>query len=179
MPSPIAHIAAGYAVYRLFGKKLPVPVEKGAVLFGLAACVTLSLVPDTDCVVGVLAGNFGRYHNNVSHSLLAGVATAMFAGGIMKVQWRIPFLPWFLFALACYWSHILLDYFTEGRGVMAFWPVLTERFHAPWLIFRGVQWAQGVWTIQHVWTAIEELCFAALVLLVVRIARKRGTGPRQ
>ena len=39
----------------------------------------------------------------------------------------------FALTLACYESHVVMDYFTVGRGVMALWPWTPERF-SPWFV---------------------------------------------
>lgn len=171
MPSPIAHVAAGYAIYHWFGAGIPSPLKGRPALFVLAACACSSLIPDLDSVVGVLAGNLGRFHNNLSHSIVAGVLAALVGGATMKYAGRTRFTSWFLLLLACYEIHVFMDYLTAGRGIMAFWPFIDTRFQSPWLPFRGVQWAMGAWTIEHVWTVLNELVFVAVLGLAMLLMR--------
>jgi membrane-bound metal-dependent hydrolase YbcI (DUF457 family) len=166
MPSPIAHLAAGYVVYRIARHYEPQPRMQSFKnipgLLILAGC--FSLLPDIDSVVGLLLGDFGRYHNNFSHSLLVGIAIAMAFGAFM--QWRASsFAFWFLFSLVCYSLHIFMDAATWSRGVMAFWPVSDQRYLAPVTFFYGLHWSNGLWSIRHLWTVITELIFAAALVV--------------
>ena len=129
MPSPIAHLAAGYAVYTLVkfradrlgpktGRVGPIPVL-------LLVALGFSMLPDIDSVAGILGGDFGRYHNNLTHSLFVGLGVALLFGGLM--MWPRRFGFWFAVAFASYGLHVVMDSATAGRGVMAFWPLTSER----------------------------------------------------
>ena len=176
MPSPIAHVAAGYAVYCLFSS-ISACAKAMPALAIFAACVFFSLLPDADSVVGVLAGDMGGFHNNLSHSLAAGLVVAIIFAALIRGAGVRDAGAWFLLSLACYVLHVVMDYFTAGRGVMMFWPFCDTRFQSPWPLFRGVQWAMGLWTIEHIWTVLNEMVFVgalALVLLLMRRTRHCG-----
>ncbi|MEI6219216.1 MAG: metal-dependent hydrolase [bacterium] len=180
MPSPIAHVAAGYAVYRIFRKALPV-LEKAQPAFVLvAAAAVLSLLPDLDAVVGVAAHDFGRFHNNITHSFTFGIVVALLTAMVVtSTKGKGIGMAWFLFVSACYSLHVVMDFFTAGRGVMALWPFLSNRFESPICFFRGVKWATGVWSSQHLWTILNELLFVGVVALVmVLVERCRRTESR-
>lgn len=172
MPSPIAHVAVGYAIYRWIGTRMPAPVKIRPALFVLAACACGSLLPDFDSVVGVLAGDLGRFHNNLSHSIAAGILVSLLLASVIKAATGASFAYWCFLMLACYEIHFLMDCFTVGRGIMAFWPFVDARFQAPWPLFAGVQWGLGVWTIEHVWTALSELVFVGMLALVMYLVSK-------
>lgn len=168
MPSPIAHIAAGYVVYRIaapMAGRLP-DMQSGAGL--LVSAGVLSMLPDADSVLGILTGDFGRYHNNLSHSVfvaaLVGLAVAAMAGR----AGRDHFAFWFGFAFACYALHVVMDYFTWGRGVMALWPLRPDRFSAPVVLFYGFHWSQGWVSPQHLRTLFTEAPVAAAAVLAAR-----------
>lgn len=169
MPSPIAHLAAGYIVYRLSRTHEPQPQLKpiGRVPGLLIAAAGFSLLPDVDSIVGFLAGDFGRYHNNVTHSIFVGVAVSLAFAYLMK-WWRGAFTFWFLFMLICYNLHVLMDAATWSRGVMAFWPFSERRFLFPVTLFHGLHWSQGWLSVRHLWTVSTELLFAAVVILAER-----------
>jgi len=177
MPSPIAHFAAGYTLYRILRERLPRLTETLPAFFLFAAASVLSVLPDIDCVAGVVSGDFARFHNNITHSFAAGVAVALLVAGLAALPKREgTAVAWFVFVLAFYSLHVVMDYFTAGRGVMAFWPLLANRFESPVCIFRGVKWASGVWSIEHLWTFLNELLFVcALVLLTFLIGRRHRT----
>lgn len=165
MPSPIAHLTAGYVVYRLSRNHEPKPSLRhpqwGPALLWLAG--GLSLLPDIDSAAGVLLGDFARYHNNATHSLLVGTGIALGFAAVMK--WRTgSFGFWFLFALACYNLHILMDAATWSRGVKALWPLSDQRFLSPVYLFYGLHWSNGLASSKHLVTIATELAFAAVVL---------------
>ncbi len=167
----------GYAIYRIFGLRLP---QRSSERFGfvnrdLALSILLSLLPDFDSALGILTGNFGRFHNNITHSLFVGVGVAMIAGGLISILLREKISYWFLIALLCYELHVIMDYFTVGRGIMALWPFSPERYRAPIKLFYGLHWSNGLFTLRHLWTFLTETAFALVLVTVVRhlTSRKR------
>jgi inner membrane protein len=165
MPSPITHLAAGYAVFQVAKKFLPVQVPgKFRHISGLLIFTSiLSILPDMDSILGILFNDFGRYHNQGSHSLLVGLFVAILAGGMIRIVRKGSFREWFLVAWLAYESHIILDFFTWGRGVMLFWPITLERFKSPVLLFYGLHWSDGLLSLSHIVTLITEI---ALILVV-------------
>jgi inner membrane protein len=175
MPSPIAHLAAGYVIYRLTSNYEPPSslqlLEGVPTLLLLAGGV--SLLPDVDSLAGVLLGDFGRYHNNASHSLLVGAGIALVFATFMK--WRTDsFGFWFLFAFLCYNLHVLMDAATWSRGVMALWPISAQRFLSPVTLFYGLHWSDGFVSSSHLWTLVTELVFAVVVMLPWGVWPRRG-----
>jgi membrane-bound metal-dependent hydrolase YbcI (DUF457 family) len=176
MPSPIAHIAAGYAVYRLYKDKLP----GGAALSPgirspLLLIAGLSLLPDLDVLFALIFGDMERYHNNFSHSLFFGLAVALICASLIFWKYRSHFWLWFVVSLISYDLHVVMDYFTGERGVMLLWPLIEARFSSPIKLFIGVQWGQGFFTIWHLWTILTETLFFITVYLLLRIFDNRKT----
>lgn len=172
MPSPIAHTTMGYVIHKLYQARRPGrSLGRLGPLPGLLVLAAgLSLLPDVDSIAGILLKDFGRYHNNGSHSLFVGLAVALAIGGL---AWRIKrsgFVDWFVLVLLCYQFHIVLDFFTVGRGVMLFWPLSAARFQSPLKLFYGLHWSDGILSINHLWTLFNELAFAALAALVIHFA---------
>jgi inner membrane protein len=134
----------------------------------LAITVVFAMLPDFDALIGLLAGDIGRFHNNGTHSLVIGLIIAFLVAVSMRVWKKTSFLAWFLVLLISYESHVILDYFTwGGRGVMLFWPLSAERFLPPFTIFHGVRWSAGVYTTEHLWTVTSELLMVLLLFLGV------------
>ena len=181
MPSPIAHTAVGCAIYYLARPHLPQIAAKrvGPLPTMLLVTTGFSLLPDVDAVVGILAGNFGRFHNNSTHSLVVGVGVALaFTTWLWRKRWP-NLLYWFLISLVSYELHIVMDWATIGRGVMAWWPFTSQRYLSPLTIFYGLHWSDGWISSRHLWTALTELTFAAVVgfmtyLILPRMARYRS-----
>jgi hypothetical protein len=176
VPSPIAHLTVGYLVY-LAGRRRALALDDSAEPARarrrlLLTAATFALLPDVDSVVGLLVGDFGRYHNNGTHSLLVGAAVAPAFAAIMARK-RRGFSFWFLIAAGCYSAHVLMDGATWGRGVMALWPLSEKRFLLPVPLFYGLHWSDGWLSLRHVSTVLTELAFTAVVLFVSALRPRR------
>jgi membrane-bound metal-dependent hydrolase YbcI (DUF457 family) len=164
MPSPLAHLAAGYAIYHLARHYEPKPrLLPDAPLPGtLLVAAGFSVLPDIDSVIGLLSGDFGRFHNNASHSLFVGACFALIFASLMWWR-RKSFFYWFNLAILTYSLHLVMDMATISRGVMLFWPLTDERYLSPITLFYGLHWSDGWISIRHLWTLLTELVFVALV----------------
>ena len=178
MPSPIAHLTAAYVAQRI-GMAYPPYPDGETPHFGrrlLLTTATFSILPDIDAVAGLLAGDFARYHNEGTHSLLVGAGLSLGFAGIMAWRQR-GFGFWFLMAAGCYYAHILMDAATPGRGVLAAWPISNRRFDFPLTLFYGLHWSDGWISVRHIWTVLTELTFAAVTALVVfALDGRKGAG---
>jgi membrane-bound metal-dependent hydrolase YbcI (DUF457 family) len=176
MSSPIAHLGAGYAIYRYYKDRLPrdrrhvwkFPLQ-------LMLVIGLSMLPDADVIPAVLLRDMRAYHNNFSHSLIFAIPIAFLTAGIFQGIYRSSFWLWFLICLISYDLHVLMDALTAERGVMMFWPLTQNRFASPVKLFFGVQWGLGWFSIWHVWTIVSEFCFAAIVIGAVNYFERRKT----
>ncbi|MCO5183461.1 MAG: metal-dependent hydrolase [Anaerolineae bacterium] len=168
MPSPIAHLAVGYVAYRIVRPKKPVEQSElsyhKATIPLLAATLCLSMLPDLDILPGILVGNFGRFHNTITNSVVVGLGISAFIGGIGRTTGWYRWRPAFLLALISYLLHIFMDFSTGGRGVMLLWPFSAERFTSPIQLFYGVRWSQGWITWHHLWTVTSELALLTAVV---------------
>jgi inner membrane protein len=140
----------------------------------LCVVLGLSILPDLDSVAGFLFGDLGAYHNQFSHSLFSGLAAALLAAGIARLAGSTRSAAWFWIALASYELHVLMDFFTLGRGVRLFWPLTDQRFRSPVPLFYGLRWSEGWISPYHLITiATETLSVGILWLLCARIRRRR------
>ncbi|MCB0195215.1 MAG: metal-dependent hydrolase [Anaerolineae bacterium] len=173
MPSPIAHTAAGYVVYKFYGlkeHKVFDTVGNNSTAFILA--FVFSLMPDLDVIPAFFAGNVSYFHNNFTHSLGSGLIVALIVGATCQMIQGRGFKYWSILALLCYELHVVMDYFTVGRGVMLFWPLSNERYEPAITVFYGLRRSNGLLTLDHVWTLINELCFVLLLLILMRTYEK-------
>jgi hypothetical protein len=69
-----------------------------------------------------------------------------------------------------------MDYFTWSRGVMAFWPLMPDRFSAPVVLFYGFHWSQGWVSPRHLWTLLTEAPVAVAAVLTARRWRQSAGG---
>jgi membrane-bound metal-dependent hydrolase YbcI (DUF457 family) len=174
MPSPIAHLGTGYAVYRYFKRNLPenrrqlrkLPVQ-------MLLIMGLSMLPDLDIIPAIIFRDMKNYHNNFSHSLLLGIPVAIVIAAILYQIYHTSFWQWFLICLVSYDLHIIMDTLTAERGVMLFWPLTQHRFASPIKIFYGLQWGLGWFSIWHIWTMFTELLFTVAVICAVNYFDKR------
>ena len=166
MPSPIAHVSAGYVLFAFFRKHISKTVTtvtgRGLILFGL--CAFFSMLPDIDAVPGFATGEMGRYHNQWTHSLIWGLGLTAILAALMYALQKKGFLAWFTLFFSCYSIHIIMDYFTYGRGVKLLWPIADNRFKSDSTFFGGLHWSDGLFSSNHIWTAIEEISFGALLI---------------
>jgi membrane-bound metal-dependent hydrolase YbcI (DUF457 family) len=184
--SPIAHATIGYAIFEIAHRTRASAwgERRGRLRWQLVAALGLSLLPDVDSILGLLAGDMGRYHNNLTHSILVGLAVASIVGLVALLESRRQGLHWFAIALACYGCHLLADVLTIGRGIMWLWPWSSGRLLSPVSLFYGLHWSDGLWSVRHVWTLLTELGFAALLFLAVeslprwRRGMASGSAPR-
>lgn len=176
MPSPIAHLSVGYAVYRINKRALPedrrrfwiLPVQLGIIF-------VLSMIPDLDVLLAIVFRDLEKYHNNISHSLFLGPLVAFACAGLLYWLYRSGFGIWFLICLLLYELHVVMDFFSAERGVMLLWPFSQARFVPPVKLFYGLQWGFGWFSIWHLWTIFTESLFSLVVIFAVHFFDKRRT----
>jgi membrane-bound metal-dependent hydrolase YbcI (DUF457 family) len=176
MPSPIAHLSVGYAIYRHYQNRLP---EQRIAIWKLSlqmiVVAGLSLLPDLDVIPAVLFRDMRGFHNNFSHSFLFAIPVSFVVAGIFQRVYRSNFWLWFVVCLISYDLHVFMDALTAERGVMMFWPLTDTRFASPIKIFYGLQWGLGWFSIWHLWTVFTEALFGLVVILGMNYFDKRKT----
>ena len=180
MPSPIAHLGIGYAIYRYY--KLKFTEQRTRVWkfpIQMIMVAGLSLLPDLDVIPAIIFRDMKSYHNNLSHSLFVAIPIAFLIAGLFHRIYRSNFWVWFLICLISYDLHIIMDTMTAERGVMIFWPLSSSRFASPIKIFYGLQWGLGLFSIWHLWTIFTESFFVAVILLALNHFDKRRTQAQE
>ena len=174
MPSPIAHLGVGYAIYRHYKEKLPQDRHRfWKFPLQLMLVTGLSLLPDLDVIPAIIFRDMRAYHNNISHSLFVGIPVALLIAGIFQRVYRSNYWLWFVICLISYDVHILMDILTADRGSMLFWPFTDARYAAPVKIFYGLQWGLGWFSFWHFWTIFTESVFVGIVLMAMNYFDKR------
>jgi membrane-bound metal-dependent hydrolase YbcI (DUF457 family) len=169
MPSPIAHTAAGYLVYRFYPPQQSIPRSR----ISLAITALSSMLPDVDSVIGLLFRDFKRYHNGITHSFLVGLILSNLVGATAKRNHNLAFPHLFTFILIPYELHILMDYLARGkRGVMLLWPFSKRRFRFTKKLFYGVRWDEGIRSGNHLKMVITEIAFIAVFYLFLRLIQR-------
>jgi membrane-bound metal-dependent hydrolase YbcI (DUF457 family) len=174
MPSPIAHLGVGYAIYRHYKDKLPQDKRRfWKFPLQLILVTGLSILPDLDVIPAVMFRDMRAYHNNISHSLFVGIPVALLVAGIFQRMYRSNFWLWFVICLISYDLHVLMDALTADRGVMMFYPLTEARFASPVKLFYGLQWGLGWLSPWHLWTIFTESVFVGIVLVAMNYFDKR------
>ena len=161
----------GYVIYRISDDYFSSEKKRGIWYFPRNFLIigSLSLLADLDSVVGIVSGQFGRYHNNLTHSLIFGLLAALMSAIVLGWGQQSSFFQWLMVAFLAYESHVFLDYLTFGRGVMLFWPFSTARFGSPIKIFYGLHWSEGWTSVRHVWTFVTEIVFFLLLYILYNL----------
>ena len=138
MASPVGHSALGLAIGR-GGHPITSPrLWPSYVFFVFAANAA-----DLDFLPGLLVGNLNRFHQSISHSLVAAVLFGLLVSVASLPLVTFPSATRLgLLSGALYASHLLLDFFTNDvrapYGQPLLWPLTSERFIAPWTPLGGV-----------------------------------------
>lgn len=176
MPSPLAHGSLVLLARPLLGPERTDRLTRhqrwalyGMVVFALWA-------PDLDFLFLLLPEHPLLGHGKITHSLAAALLFTPLFVWICRGVWRIDLSMRTLAMLgfACYLSHIVMDYFTAGGGVMFAWPSSTERFASPVPLFFGAEHSQLLAWRLHLITLVTELAFVAVVWgVAIWIAQRR------
>jgi inner membrane protein len=174
MPSPIAHLGAGYAIYRFYKHRLPQDHKRfWKFPLQLVMVVGLSMIPDLDVIPAIIFRDMKAYHNNFSHSLLLAIPVAFLIAGIFHRIYPSNFWLWFAISLVSYDLHVIMDALTAERGVMMLWPLSQNRFVSPIRIFYGLHWGLGWFSLWHLWTVFTESVFVLVLMAVVKYFDQR------
>lgn len=185
MPSPVAHILGGAAVYFGGGNR----EYRSKVMF--SATLLGSILPDFDFLPGILIGHPAAFHHGISHSL---TFAALFGLVIFFIVCRfenkkIAVRTGLLAGLA-YASHLALDLVSVNqgaRGIPIIWPISSDRFGINLQLFGHFHhgnFAQGIWSVVR-WDNLTALSREVtvlgvpLLLLFWRERRDRSTVQTQ
>jgi membrane-bound metal-dependent hydrolase YbcI (DUF457 family) len=174
MPSPIAHLGVGYAIYLHYKERLPQDKRNlWRMPLQLIFVAGLSMLPDLDVIPAIIFRDMEKYHNNFSHSLFFAIPVALIMAGVLRRVYRSNFWVWFIICLISYDAHVIMDALTAERGVMLFWPLTEARYASPIKLFYGLQWGLGWFSPWHLWTIFTETVFSLVVLYTVNYFDKR------
>jgi membrane-bound metal-dependent hydrolase YbcI (DUF457 family) len=177
--SPVAHCALVFWFWPGLRRHLP-PANPARIRWLLSGLVLLALLaPDLDVLWGLISSQPLRsYHNGITHSLLLGVPFGVLFGLIWCGLAGRGALPAGLLGMLAYQSHVIIDFFTWGRGVLLFWPLTGHRFQSPFFLFLGVRHSGGVSAWVHLVNFLNDVAFALVVWLVARwVQTRRQSAP--
>ena len=175
MPSPYAHMIAGsmLTMPRLVTSPLSWRQKED-----IATLFLFSILPDLDAIPGLLTGNLPAYHNQITHTIAFGLGSCLAASALRRILPNAPsFRNTFALTSAAYGLHLLMDWFTPGRGLMLFWPLSHQRFASPFPLFYGLRHSDGLLSSRHIITfASESLTMLPLAALLWWFIHKRTSS---
>ncbi|MEO1583726.1 MAG: metal-dependent hydrolase [Planctomycetota bacterium] len=165
MPAPLAHGAVAFLGVPLVGQR-PAAEPRLRTLLVVALVVFACGAPDLDLIVGLLLiGDPFTHHGAFSHSLLA----APVFGGVFAclLRWLRPTVTlgraWAVGA-GLYAVHVCMDALIyDTRGAALLWPILSDRFASPIVLFVGVEYGQWWRWDLHMLTLANEAAFAVVM----------------
>ena len=178
MPSPVAHILGGAAVY-LIGqpRKQRSHLVLGATLLG-------SIVPDFDFLPGFLIDNPAAFHHGISHSLgfalLFGTAVFLLLRYFQRSDIRTRAAVMAAFA---YGFHAVLDVVSVGEGAKAvplLWPLSAREFGINLDLFGHFHHdglADGIWSVvrrENLPALAREITVMGIPVLLLQVWRMKG-----
>ncbi len=137
-------------------------------LFTVLIIIALN-APDVDFLLMYLG--WVDSHGTLTHSLTAAVCFSLVYGAFCRWLFgRVFSYAWFTAVVfICYSTHLIMDIFTYGRGVLLFWPVLNERIHSPVPLFYGARHSELFAFDKHLITLTTELAYGGLVYISVML----------
>ena len=162
MPSPIAHSVAGY----LLAKSLPASrfsddrIHRWSLYIFYASFI--AVVADFDFAAQIITGE--EYHRGITHSIVFALGFSAIAAAVVQVWKKFSYAKIFTLTLIFYSSHLLLDFFSEGRGIKLFLPFVDGFFRSPVIIFPGLHYSLGLFHISHLRSIGFELLLSLLAI---------------
>ncbi len=172
MPSPLAHTLTAYIVYKKTNCfKNQFNDVKNSYLFIWS--VFFSMLPDIDVLPGIIFNDMYNYHNQMMNSLFMCIVLSFITGIVAKFILKKSFSFWSLYCAICYGLHIIMDYFTFGRGTKILWPLSQKRYSPPFNIFYGFRWSEGLISNEHVYTFFSELLTMTVIILMFSFIKSK------
>lgn len=168
MPSPIAHTATAYFIYKLnlsnprsfIGETLDIPY---IVLLGNLA--DLDFLPQLFFQI--------NSHRGPSHSLSIALLVSVVCA--MLYRWWSPATvqKFFWLTLGLYISHLFLDFWTAGgRGIQLFWPFSNQYFMSSIPFFPRVRHSEGLFYQGHLIFIAFELVYSTCLYLILKQVKR-------
>ncbi|MGF1480878.1 MAG: metal-dependent hydrolase [Cyanophyceae cyanobacterium] len=160
MPSPLAHSVSGYVLSTF----LPVSLRQHSKWLPFFYPVFVASAADLDFIPQLLTG--AAYHRGLTHSLIFAVAFSTLCGLCLNFK-KLSTRRLSLFTFILYSSHLLLDFFSAGRGIKLFFPFIDRYFRSPVTVFPGIHHSRGLWDYGHIAPLVFELGYSILLCFIL------------
>ena len=177
MPSPLAHAVSGYVLAKFLPLTQPRTSRRRRWEILCLYPVFVATVADLDFIPQIITGE--SFHRGLTHSLIFTLGFSLILAFILRKRWQFSYqqLAWITFIL--YGSHLVLDFFTEGRGIPLLYPFTENFFVSSITIFPGVHHSRGLWHYSHLTWISFELVYSVLLVWIVRWWRLVKANPRR
>ncbi len=177
MSSPVAHTSLILLLWPGLRARFQNDISRPRrVLLAIAVLAAL-MGPDFDLVIGLFVdAPLATYHNGGTHSFVGILAGGIVFAVIARMIVPLPMGPLLVVGTLAIASHILIDFFTYGRGLQLLWPLSQERIEAPFVLFRGVRHSSDVTIGTHLLNLLSDVLFAFAVWIVSGWVRHRHTA---
>ncbi len=166
-----------FLIWPVVKRRLASPLSKRRRRLLALAMLAALMAPDADLLMYFWAdGKLEEFHKFFSNGLLLAPLFAIPFAFLGRWLTGGRWLFHAVIGCTCYASHILLDFFTWGRGVQLFWPITQTRFSAPLHLFYGVRHSEDVPWWSFLITILNDLAFAFVIWLIAKWRANRTTG---
>lgn len=177
MPSPLAHAVSGYVLAQFLPLTKPRISRRRRWEILCLYPVFVATVADLDFIPQIITGE--SFHRGLTHSLIFTLGFSLILAFILHNRWQFSYkqLAWITFIL--YGSHLVLDFFTEGRGIPLLYPFTENFFVSSITLFPGVHHSRGLWHYSHLIWICFELVYSVLLVWGVRWWRLVKANPKR
>jgi inner membrane protein len=145
MPSPIAHSAAGYAIYKLHPKAKSV-FKPGATNLAVFYYVFVANAPDLDFIAQLFTAQ--KLHRGLTHSLSFAIFFSLLLSFIYLFFKGRKLRTFIVITLTLYCSHLCLDTLSPV-GLPLLEPISDSLFKFPITLFPNVHHSRGFLDSSH------------------------------
>ncbi|MBE9126151.1 MULTISPECIES: metal-dependent hydrolase [unclassified Coleofasciculus] len=166
MPSPIAHSVSGYVLAKFLPLAKSRMSRRRKWEMQIFYPVFVASVADLDFIPQLITGE--SFHRGLTHSLIFTLGFSAIIAIALSYWWKFSYKQLVWITLILYGSHLVLDFFTEGRGIPLFSPFTDTFFASPISLFPGVHYSRGLWHPSHLIPLVFESIYSVLVVWGVR-----------
>jgi inner membrane protein len=170
MPSPIAHSAAGYAIYKLFPEARQIFRTKltGLTIFYF---VFVANAPDLDFIAQLFTDK--KIHRGLSHSLVFAIFFSLISSLVYFYFKGRKTRAFIVATFILYCSHLLLDILSPvGLPLLA--PLSDSSFKFPITLFPNVHHSRGLFDPSHLIFISIETVYSILLIAFTRLAARKA-----
>ncbi|QUY42264.1 metal-dependent hydrolase [Acaryochloris marina] len=171
MPSPIAHSATAYFLYKITPQNNRSIHLNRHRWIDLAYIIVIGNIADLDFIPHLILE--GSFHRGPSHSLCIALLISIGCTLIFKWLHQSTFQRLFLLTFGIYISHLFLDFWTAGgSGMKLLWPFTNAFIKSPIAFFPSVRHSEGLFYPGHIVFMTFETIYSVVLLVFINRYQK-------